>query len=137
MATMLLLGLDAPLLEGLAQMLAAVGQRAAIATSIPEAAELAAVEPPLLVLVDRSLALASPDALRLPLAPGGARLLYRMGDQPASPLPAALQRSVLADLALPLERHRLVALVQHVTGRAAVTGRGARRPPPESRPARH
>jgi hypothetical protein len=133
---MLLLGLDAPLLEGLAQMLAAVGQRAAIATTVAEAADLAAAEPPLLILVDRSLALASPDALRLPLAPGGAHLLYRKGAEPAAPLPATLQRSVLADLALPLERHRLVALVQHVTDRAAATGRGTRRPPPESRPAR-
>jgi hypothetical protein len=35
-----------------------------------------------------------------------------------------LQRAVLADLALPLERNRLIALVQHVGERAKTTGRG-------------
>jgi len=38
-------------------------------------------------------------------------------------LAPALQRALLADLALPLERNRLLALVQHVEERARATGR--------------
>jgi hypothetical protein len=39
-------------------------------------------------------------------------------------LSPTVQRAVLADLTLPLERNRLVALVQHVGQRAQATGRG-------------
>ena len=39
------------------------------------------------------------------------------------PLPSALVRLVLADLTLPLERNRLLALVHRVADRARVTGR--------------
>jgi hypothetical protein len=41
----------------------------------------------------------------------------------------------MAELTLPLERHRLLALIQRVEERARVTGRGARGTdtPPEQR----
>jgi hypothetical protein len=133
MSTILLLGVDAPLLEGLAQTLAAVGHLPRIARSASEAVEMASGDPPLLAVVERELALAHPDLLRLPLAPGGAYVFYRVSPDPVSPLPPTMQRVVLADLALPLERNRLVALVQHVAERAAATGRGTRNTPPEHR----
>jgi hypothetical protein len=133
MTTILLLGMDAPLLEGLAQTLAAVGHRPRIATNTSEAADLAAAEPPLLAVVERELALAHADVLRLPLSPGGAYVFYRVSPDPVAPLPPNIQRVVLADLALPLERNRLVALVQHVAERVAATGRGSRNTPPEHR----
>ena len=83
------------------------------------------------------------------LAPGGAVVLFRsVGDDgrdasseqdgsggdatgaagaaPPAALPPALQRTTLAELALPLERHRLVALVQRVEERARRAGRGNR-----------
>jgi hypothetical protein len=61
-------------------------------------------------------------------------LLYRAAAAPLAPLLPALQRSVLADLTLPLERHRLAALVQSLGERARVTGRTLRHsPPPDSR----
>jgi hypothetical protein len=63
-------------------------------------------------------------------------VLYRTGSMPPSPPPPALQRSVLADLSLPLERNRLAALVQHVEERARETGRSDRRTPPQSLPMR-
>src|ERR687886_691603 len=91
MSTILLIGSDTPLLEGLAQTLAAVGHLPMIAGSLGDAAEVA---------------------------------------HPAPPLPPALQRLVLADVTLPLERKRLVALVQHVTERAQATGRGPVHTPP-------
>jgi hypothetical protein len=43
---------------------------------------------------------------------------------PLVTLSPTVQRVVLADLTLPLERNRLMALVQHVEDRAKTTGRG-------------
>jgi len=90
--------------------------------------------PPLVLVVSRSLASsAGADLLAIPLAAGGARLLYRAAAVPLAPLLPALQRSVLADLTLPLERHRLAALVQSLGERARVTGRSLRHTPPDTR----
>jgi len=75
--------------------------------------------------VSRALASESTgEALNIPLAPGGALVLYRAGITGAGALSPTLQRVVLADLALPLERKRLLAIVQHVGERAKTTGRG-------------
>jgi hypothetical protein len=52
---------------------------------------------------------------------------------PLAPLLPALQRSVLADLTLPLERHRLSALVTSLGDRAQATGRSMRPTPPDNR----
>ena len=130
----LLIGADVALLEGLSQSLAALGYAPSTATSLREARELAAPEPPLISVVDSAIARsAGADIVGLPLALGGALVLYhRPGTQPAL-LSPSLQRAVLADLALPLERHRLIALVQHVAERARTTGRRRRDTPPEQR----
>lgn len=133
MASILLVGPDAPLLEGLAQTLAAVGHRPRLALSVAEAVELAASAPPMVAVVDRAQALAGTDGLRIPLAPGGMLVLYRLAGEATEPLAPALQRLVLADLALPLERNRLVTLVQHVEDRLRETGRGRLQTPPEHR----
>lgn len=132
MPMILLVGTDLPLLEGIAQTLAAVGHRPVLAQSIAEGMQFAAGERPLLAVVDRELALGASDVQRLPLAPGGALVLYRASNGAAS-LPPALQRHVLAELTLPLERHRLVALVQKVRERAQVTGRDRSDTPEELR----
>ena len=130
MTQILLVGTDEPLLEGLAQSLAALGHTPRTAHSLAEARELAAVTPPMVVVVDRALATgAMADALGIPLASGGALLLYRTVGSLNLTLPHAVQRQVLANLTLPLERNRLAALVQHVRDRARATGRGT---PPES-----
>ena len=134
MTRVLLVGGDVALLEGLAQSLAAQGHGPNVATSLSEARELAMTEPPLVLVVDRALASsAGAELLAIPLAAGGARLLYRAATIPLAPLLPALQRSVLADLTLPLERHRLSALVQSLGERARATGRSLRPAPPESR----
>ena len=135
MTQVLLVGREVALLEGLAQSLAALGHEPAVAMTLAEARDLAVLEPPLVLVVSRSLAsTAEADLLAVPLAAGGARLLYRSAAVPLAPLLPALQRSVLADLTLPLERHRLAALVQSLGERARVTGRSLRHsPPPDTR----
>lgn len=131
MAMILLVGTDLPLLEGLAQTLAAIGHQTQLAQSLAEATELAAPSAPLMAVIQRDLATASAEVLRIPLAPGGTLLLYRPANTPATALGAPLQRAVIADLALPLERQRLIALVHSVVDRARRTGRGPTQTPPE------
>ena len=145
MAPIVLIGTDAPLLEGIAQTLGAAGHRTKISRTAAEVAPRQGEDAPLVVIAERALALRDADAgaelLRIPLAPGGAVLLYRAGaaSAPAGetgepPLPAPLRRVTLAELTLPLERHRLVALVNSIEERALRTGRGNRvQTPPENR----
>jgi DNA-binding NtrC family response regulator len=134
MTYVMLIGSDVALLEGLAQSLAGLGHRPAVTSTLTEARELASAHPPLVLVVDRALASsAGAELLAVPIAAGGARLLYRAASMPPAPLLPALQRAVLADLTLPLERHRLAALVQSVGDRAQATGRTSRNTPPESR----
>ena len=126
MATILLIGSDAALLEGLAQTLGAVGHQARIADTVSEGVELSIGALPLIAVVERTLA-APAEALRIPLQPGGALVLYRSrATDPAVPVSHAVQRLTLAELMLPLERHRLVALTRHVEERARQAGRGGR-----------
>jgi DNA-binding NtrC family response regulator len=130
MTQILLVGTELPLLEGLAQSFAAQGFAPVVAQSLHDAREAAAHDPPLIVVVSRALAAAaSAETLSIPLAPGGAFVLYRSVTTALVTLPASVQRAVLADLSLPLERNRLMALVQHVDERARVTGRGVQDAP--------
>jgi DNA-binding NtrC family response regulator len=125
MTQILLVGTELPLLEGLAQSFAALGFVPTVAQSVQEGREIAAQNPPLIAVISRVLASpASTDTLSIPLAPGGALVLFRVVGSPVATLSPTLQRVVLADLTLPLERNRLMALVQHVEERAKTTGRG-------------
>lgn len=127
-----LVGADAALLEGLSQSFAALGYTPRVATTLHEARELAAQSAPVLAVVDRALAgAASAEALAIKLLPGGAIVLYHGPNDARPAMPAALQRAVMADLTLPLERNRLIALAQHVQERIRTTGRGRRTTPPE------
>jgi len=128
----LLVGTEVPLLEGLSQSFAALGFNPMVAQSLHEARELAARQEPLIALVSRALAESSgAETLSIPLCPGGALVLYRLGGAELVTLSPALQRVVMADLSLPLERKRLMALVQHVGERARAAGRGRGDEPPE------
>lgn len=135
MTDVLLVGSDVALLEGLAQALGAEGHRPVVCASLAEAREIAVAAPPLVLVADRELASsAGAQLLAIPVAAGGARLLFRPESGGHSALLPALQRAVLADLTLPLERHRLVALVQSLGDRVRLTGRGRRPTPPETHP---
>ena len=131
----LLVGKDSALLEGLAQSLAAVGYVPVATSTLHEARDAAANAPaPLLAVVQRELAAeASAEALGIVLAPGGALVLYQSTMTVPTPISPTLQRCVLAELTLPLERNRLIALAQHVHERVLATGRTGRRTPPEQR----
>jgi len=125
MPLILLVGTELPLLEGLSQSLGALGFTPMVAQSLHEARELAGQQTPLVGVVSRRLAAeSSAEMLSIPLAPGGALVLYGAASSTLVSLSPALQRSVLADLTLPLERNRLLALVQHVADRVRATGRG-------------
>ena len=135
MATILLAGDDPALLEGLVQSLTALGHNPSVALSLAEARESATRgSAPLMFVVDRCLVDSTgTEVLGVPLAPGGTLVLYRTPGSEAGTLSPPLQRAVLADLTLPLERNRLVALVQHVEERARATGRTPRHTPRETR----
>jgi hypothetical protein len=137
MAIVFLIGTDDALLEGLAQTLAAAGHQPRVSHTVGEAQIRARDDVPLVAVVERALAASDAAALRLPLAVGGATLLYHAGQDPVpgGALSLTVQRLVMAELTLPLERHRLLALIQRVEERARVTGRGARGTdtPPEQR----
>jgi hypothetical protein len=99
MTHVLLVGREVALLEGLAQSLAALGHEPAVATSLAEAHDQALLDPPLVLVVSRSLASnAGADLLAIPIAAGGARLLYRAA---AVPLAA---RAASARCARPVAR---------------------------------
>jgi hypothetical protein len=119
MSRILLIGTELPLLEGLAQSFASLGFTPVVAQTLADARY-----PPLVAVVSRTLAAASSaETLTIPLAPGGALVLYRAVGSTLVTFSASVQRAVLADLTLPLERNRLMALVQYVEQRARVTGR--------------
>lgn len=130
MALVTIAGSDPAVLEGAAQALAAAGHQVRTAA---EAGDLARAPAPLVALLDRAAAGA---LSTVALAPGGAVVLYRTGDTPPGPatLTPALRRATVAELVLPLERHRLVALVRQLAERAQRAGRGDDAPePPEHR----
>lgn len=132
MTSILLVGTDVPLLEGLSQSFAALGFTPQVAQSLHDARELAAHDEPLIAVVSRGLAEASgAEMLGIPLAPGGALVLYGVSGTELVTLSPTLQRAVMADLTLPLERKRLIALVQHVGDRARAAGRDRGNEPPE------
>src|SRR5688572_7558906 len=101
MTYVMLVGSDVALLEGLAQSLAGLGHRFSVSTSLSEARDAAAAQAPLVLVVDRALAsIGGNELLTVPIAPGGARILYRAPSTLHPNLFPALQRAVLADLTL-------------------------------------
>jgi hypothetical protein len=122
-AKVILVGDDVALLEGLGQTLIGFGHDVSFATTIAEAGSVNPGN-------SSALAVVSSDALRdagiaatLPLTPGGALIVYGSSHDDRPFLPPKLQRATLAQLVLPLERHRLVALVKSFDNRSRSTGR--------------
>ncbi len=125
MALIVVVGPDAALLEGLSQTLVGAGYEVMVATEIPEAIESLRGEQPLMAVVHRDELVRSGAGFRLALAKGGALLSFQTDDTEQDHLPFAVKRATLAELRLPLERHRLLALAQHVESRLHITGRDA------------
>ena len=126
MATVILVGADTALLEGLAQTLLGLDHNVLFATTVGEAGVLANDNMPALTVVSSASLEDAGLGATLPLSLGSALIVYGSshGEQPF--LPTRLQRATLAHLVLPLERHRLVALIQSFESRSRTTGRSMR-----------
>ncbi len=117
----------------MAQGLAAADIATAGVVEPDDALGSARARPPIAVLMAGGTAAAMPALLSLPLAPGGAVLLWHPFDAAADALATVpIHRLVLADLALPLERHRLVSLVRHLIARSRDAGHIANERPLDS-----
>ena len=126
MATVILVGADTALLEGLAQTLLGLDHKVLFAPTVGEAGVLANDNMPALTVVSAASLEDAGLGATLPLSLGSALIVYGSshGEQPF--LPTRLQRATLAHLVLPLERHRLVALIQSFESRSRTTGRSMR-----------
>ena len=125
MAKIILVGADIALLEGLAQTLLGLGHDVLFAATIEEIAGMATDVPALTVVSSAALEEAGFGA-NLPLTLGSALIVYGSSHDERPFLPPRLQRATLAQLVLPLERHRLVALIQSFESRSRTTGRSIR-----------
>jgi hypothetical protein len=122
-AKVILVGADIALLEGLAQTLIGLTHDVSFAATVADASAVANENVPALAVVSCQALEDAGAAVTLPLSPGGALIVYGLSQGERPFLPAKLQRATLAHLVLPLERHRLVALVQSFERRSRTTGR--------------
>ena len=122
MASILVVGPDTALIEGVAQTLIGAGNHVAVSRDIPEALESLRGSRPLLALVECEELQSRGSMLQNVVSQGGAVLAFHCDDDD-SRLPHKVKRSTLAELKLPLERQRLLALVKYVENRARATGR--------------
>ena len=129
MAKVILVGADVALMEGLAQTLIGLGHDVSFAVTVAEAAGSLSENLPALAVVSCQALEEAGMGMTLPLTPGGAMIVYGTSHDDRPFLPTKLQRATLAHLVLPLERHRLVALVQSFDNRSRTTGRSTREEP--------
>lgn len=129
MAKVILVGADVALLEGLAQTLIGFGHDVSFAATVAEAAGSLSEELPAMAVVSSEALEEGGVGMTLPLTPGGALIVYGTSHSDQPFLPTKLQRATLAHLVLPLERHRLLALVQSFDSRSRTTGRSTREEP--------
>jgi hypothetical protein len=122
MASLLIVGTDSALIEGIAQTLTARGHQLFFAPTLADALDAVGAARPLVVLVERSSIDEIRMTLRVPLAPRGAFLVFHAESTANAPLPHRVQRATLAELELPLETQRLLALVRYVENRAHTLG---------------
>jgi hypothetical protein len=122
----ILVGTDVALLEGLAQTLVGFGHEVLLAGTIGDMGSALNGNLPALAVISCEAIENGGPGFTLPLVPGGAIIVYGKthGERPF--LAQKLQRSTLAHLVLPLERHRLIALVQSFESRSRTTGRSIR-----------
>jgi DNA-binding NtrC family response regulator len=122
-ASILIVGSDAALLEGVAQTLVGAGHQVVVAKDIPEALETLHGRHPLIALVHCEELIARAQMLHSALAHGGALLAFHCDEDERYTLPFNVKRTTLATLRLPLERQRLLALVRYIENRAHAAGR--------------
>ena len=118
---MILVGADVALLEGLAQTLLGFGHDVSFAATVEDAAGTLVGERPAIAVVSCEALESVELGATLPLTPGGALIVYGKSHDEMPFLPPKLQRATLAHLVLPLERHRLLALVESFDSRSRAT----------------
>lgn len=122
MALILVIGSDPALLEGASQALGGAGHQVTVAHDVSEAMENLHGLRPLVALVNRDHLVDGLSAFAVPVARGGAVMTYRTSDDEPRKASYPARRAPLAELQLPLERQRLLALVKHVEDRAKTCG---------------
>jgi hypothetical protein len=125
-AKVIRLGADVALLEGLAQTLVGFGHQVLLATTIGDVGSALSGDLPSIAVVSSEALESGGPAATLPLTPGGAIIVYGTSHGERPFLPQKLQRATLAHLVLPLERKRLLALVDSFESRSRTTGRSIR-----------
>ena len=118
----LVVGRDSALLEGISQALAALGHPIKVAASLEEARDVSPSTGFDVAVVQRALL---EGAAPVPLRPGGVLVLFRAQGEHSSraTLSPSLARLLLAEVELPLERQRLVALIRATLARMRPTDR--------------
>ena len=124
MAHVVLVGADSALLEGIAQTLVGSGHQVSFAGTVSEIS-LAGDAPGLIVVSTEALDNAG-HATSLLLSTGSALIVYGPSYAERPFLSPSMQRSTLAYLVLPLERHRLVALAHSFDNRSRHIGSATR-----------
>jgi hypothetical protein len=118
MTSVLIVGTNAPLIEGVAQILIARDHQLFFSPTLADALDAVGDVKPLVALVERSAIDETRMTLRIPLAQRGAFIVFHGEESRPAPLPHRVQRATLAELELPLERQRLLSLIRYVDGRA-------------------
>ena len=121
-ALILAIGSDPALLEGVSQALGGAGHQVSVAHDVPEAIESLHGLRPLVAIINRDHLVHGLTGAAIPLAKGGALVTYRTSDEEQRIAPFPSRRAPLAELQLPLERQRLLALVKVVEDRAKTCG---------------
>jgi CheY-like chemotaxis protein len=118
----LVVGRDVALLEGISQALASVGHPVRTATSLEEARDVAPAHGFDVAVVQRALLEGTEP---VPIRLGGVLVLFRAQEErsPRATLSPSLARLLLAEVELPLERYRLVALIRATLARMRPTDR--------------
>lgn len=122
MALILVIGSDPALLEGVSQALGGAGHQVTVAHDVVEAIETLHHLRPLVAIVNRDHLVDGLSSSAVPLAKGGALITYRASDDDPRNASFTSRRAPLAELQLPLERQRLLALVKVVEDRARTCG---------------
>jgi DNA-binding NtrC family response regulator len=122
-ASILIAGPDVALLEGLSQTLIGAGHTVVSGRNVHDALEHLHGARPLVAVVDRDELVQTGIGLRVSLSDGGALIAFHSDERDLERLPFEIKRATLAELQLPLERQRLLALVRSVESRARAAGR--------------
>ena len=117
-----MVGSDPALLEGVSQALGGAGHQVTVAHDASDAMEALHGLRPLVAIVNRDHLVNGLTSSAIPLAKGGALVTYRTSDDEQRNASFPARRAPLAELQLPLERLRLLALVKVVEDRAKTCG---------------